>query len=314
MSSWRTLIVSICTVLCLSGCDRGSDAIYGYSEGRFRLMSMEVAGRLAQVSVQDGQSVKQGTVLATLDASVVAAELDQARARMAAAQARLADAQAGGRTQEINAAQDRLARAQASARNAQQSYDRIKPLFDKGVVAKSRLDSVEAAMRETKASVAEAAQQFELASLPARTDEIAARAADFAAAKAAVRAHERRLAQMSLAAPTDGLIERVLRDEGEPAGPSAPVIRFLPDGERKAILFVTEEKRPSIPLGRLLTIECDGCATTFKAKVDRLSSEAEFTSPMIFSDVQRSRLTYRLEARFLGAAPPSGMPIWVVIE
>lgn len=311
-------VLNLASILILAvltaSCGNEDEPLYGYSEGRFRLLSMPVSGQLQDVTVRDGDIIEAGTVLAALDTSVVAAELEEAKARAASASSRLSDARAGGRAQEINAAEDRLARAKASARNAQQSHDRAKALFNTGIAPKSRLDAAEAALRETQASAAEAAQQLAITALPARRDQIEALEAEVQAAQAALDAQTRRLAQMELKAPTKGLIERVLRDVGEPAGPSAPVIRFLPEGERKAILFVSGPKRPSLSIGQRLNIECDGCETSYSAKIDRLSSEAEFTSPMIFSDVARDRLTYRLEAGFLGDAPPSGTPIWARVH
>lgn len=294
----------------MTSCGADEQTLYGYSEGRFRLLTMPMTGQLQDVAVRDGESIEAGSLLAVLDTSVATAELKQAKARASSAVARLADARAGGRKEEVKAAEDRLARAKAAAHNAKQSYDRAKTLFNNGIAPKSRLDAAEAALRETQASAAEAAQQRALAALPARSDEIKALEAEVEAAQAALDAQTRRLEQMHLIAPTNGMVERVLRDVGEPAGPNAPVIRFLPDGERKAVLFVSATQRASLSLGQSLLIQCDGCETSYSARVDRLSSEAEFTSPMIFSDTARERLTYRLEAAFTSGAPPSGTPIW----
>lgn len=309
--TFQKVLTGMALLVLLVSCDAPDDRLFGYSEGRYALLSMEHAGRLEKVVVRDGERVTEGQLLARLGTSVVQAEIAHALAKAAAALARLNDAQTGGRDQEVSAAQDRLARAKAAATNARQTYDRVKPLFDKGVVAKSRLDAAAASMQEAAASAAEAAQQLELVSLPARSDQIAALYAEYDAAKAAVSVQERRLEQMMLRAPSNGLIERVLRDAGEPAGPNAPVIRFLADGEQKAIIFVSQAKRSSISLGQEITIGCDGCDSFLRARIDRLSSEAEFTSPMIFSDQERARLTYRMEAQFLGKAPASGTPIWV---
>ncbi|MGD1956588.1 MAG: hypothetical protein ACFBZ9_15400, partial [Sphingomonadales bacterium] len=65
--------------------------------------------------------------------------------------------------------------------------------------------------------------------------------------------------------------------------------------------------------GKQVTVECDGCAAATIATVDRVSGEAEFTSPMIFSDKERARLVYRVEAQFHDAAPPIGTPVWANI-
>lgn len=297
-------------LLCLIACESQPDALHGYAEGRFRLLTTQDSGQIAQILSKDGMRVAAGTPIATLDTAVQEAEVEHAAARLAAAQSQLADSARGGRTQLVEAAQQRLASAQAAAISAQQDYDRIKPLFDRGVVAKSRLDSTLSRLREAKASVAERTEEVTLARLPQREDRIKALEADVAAARAALDSQRQRLKRMQLTAPSDGVIDRVLRRAGEVAGPGAPIIRFLPDDGRMAVLFVPEPKRTAITVGQQLSIECDGCETKLAAQVDVLASDAEFTSPMIFSDQERARLVYRLEARFLADPPPVGTPVW----
>ncbi|MEM7568446.1 MAG: HlyD family efflux transporter periplasmic adaptor subunit [Pseudomonadota bacterium] len=308
------VFLTFCFLATLPSCGEEEARLHGYAEGRFRLLTTQDSGQIASLAVAEGTRVKAGEPIAQLDTAVQQAQVARAQARLNAALSQLTDSMRGGRAQQIEAAQQRLTSAKAAATSAQQDYDRIKPLFDRGVVAKSRLDSALSRLREAKASVAERSEEVTLATLPEREDRIKALKADVAAAEASLLAEEQMLARMQLSAPESGVIERVLRRPGEVAGPGAPIVRFLPDGGRHAILFVPGPKRTAISVGEQLDIECDGCETTLKARIDVMASDAEFTSPMIFSDVERSRLVYRLEAEFLGAPPPVGTPVWTVLK
>ncbi|MEO0412559.1 MAG: HlyD family efflux transporter periplasmic adaptor subunit [Pseudomonadota bacterium] len=309
----RSVIFTVATLLLISGCGNEPEALHGYAEGRFRLLTTQDSGQIAAVFASDGMRVSAGAPIAALDTAVQEADVEHAAARLAAAQSQLADSARGGRAQLVEAAQQRLTSARAAATSARQDYDRIKPLFDRGVVAKSRLDSALSRLREAQASVAERTEEVTLARLPQREDRIKALEADVNAARAALDGQRGRLSRMQLTAPSDGIIERVLRRPGEVAGPGAPIVRFLPDDGRMAILFVPEAKRTDVTVGQQLTIDCDGCETGLKARVDVLASDAEFTSPMIFSDRERARLVYRLEAQFLSGPPPVGTPVWAAL-
>ncbi|MEM1019411.1 MAG: HlyD family efflux transporter periplasmic adaptor subunit [Pseudomonadota bacterium] len=297
----------------LLGCDDEAYRIYGYAEGRFSLLSTPMSGQIGALHVTDGSAVTAGQPIAALDRTVQDAAVARAKARLVSATASLADAKRGGRAQEIEAAQQRLERAQATAKRAKQDYDRVKPLFTRGVVAKSRLDDALSVLQEAEASVAERIEELSLAQLPAREDRLDALKAEVTAAQATLTAENRLLAQMLLVAPSDGTIERVLRRPGEVAGPGAPIVRFLPADKRIAVLFVAQPQRHHVSVGKQVTVECDGCAAATIATVDRVSGEAEFTSPMIFSDKERARLVYRVEAQFHDAAPPIGTPVWANI-
>jgi len=300
----------LCLVLAVAACDEpDKDVIYGYAEGRFRLLAPDSEGRIVEVMVEQGDTIAAGAVIAQLDTSIEEAELDRAKAEVAAAESRLLDALAGGREPEIRAAQQVLAQAEAAAREAHAELDRVQPLFETGDVPRSRLDSAEADVRAADARVAELRERLTVVELPARENVVAALKHDVEAAKAAESAAEDALAKRTVIAPEAGLIERLLREAGETAGPSAPIVRYLPDGAMMAIGFIPEDQLGSFAPGDRLAVSCDSCPQDLTAVVTSISEQAAFTSPTIFSDKERARLVFRLEARFEGEAPPSGTPL-----
>lgn len=293
-----------------AGCEEpDEDLFYGYAEGRFRMLAPESEGRIAALMVEEGQDVAAGAVIARLDDSIERAQLAEAEARAKAAEARLKDASLGGREPEIRAARDLLSQAEAAAQEAADELGRVRPLFDRGVVARARLDAAQAASRTADARVSELRERLTLVELPARENVLRALEADGAAAEAAVSAAREALAKRTMSAPSPGRIERLLREPGESAGPAAPIVRYLPADALMAIGFIPEPQLGGFALGDRLAVSCDGCAENLTAVVTSISQEAAFTAPTIFSDRERARLVFRMEARFTGAAPPSGTPL-----
>lgn len=76
-------------------------------------LAPRLAGQLASINVQVGQSVKPGDVLATLDQGTLPAQLQQAQAGLASAQARLQLMLDGPRAADVAAAEAALAAAEA---------------------------------------------------------------------------------------------------------------------------------------------------------------------------------------------------------
>jgi len=79
------------------------------------------AGTVQSVYVQVGQAVGAGTPLATLDSTLLSAQLLQAQATLASADAKLAQDRAGPTGSSLTSAQNSVASAQVSVNNAQTS-------------------------------------------------------------------------------------------------------------------------------------------------------------------------------------------------
>lgn len=64
----------------------------------------------------------------------------------------------------------------------------------------------------------------------------------------------------------------------------------------KARFFVPEAMLPKIKLGQKIKLSCDGCQQDLFATVSFISDHVEFTPPVIFSEQNRERLVFMVEA------------------
>jgi HlyD family secretion protein len=53
----------------------------------------------------------------------------------------------------------------------------------------------------------------------------------------------------------------------------------------------------SLAAGQAVLIGCDGCGAPIPARIDFIATQAEYTPPVIYSNAQRARLVFLVEAR-----------------
>jgi len=88
-------------------------------------LAFEVPGRVAEVSVEMGDMVEAGDVLARLESEQLALQVHQAQAALASAEARLAQLRAGARPEEVAAAEANLCAVQAQVSAAAANRDQL---------------------------------------------------------------------------------------------------------------------------------------------------------------------------------------------
>ena len=114
----------------------------GYMEADLVLVGSEQGGRIAELSVEEGNSVKPGDPIFVLESSEQEASVAAARSRVQEAEARLADVKAEiQRPDEIKVLEAALNEAQAMLQVASNNLERAQSLYDKGWTTKAQLAS-----------------------------------------------------------------------------------------------------------------------------------------------------------------------------
>ena len=105
-----------------------------------------------------------------------------------------------------------------------------------------------------------------------------------------------KLDDRSLAAPAAGYVQQTYFLPGEFIQAGMPVVSILPPGKIKFRFFINEPDRARIKVGEQVLIGCDSCDEPIKAHVTYISSNAEYTPPVIFSLEERAKLVFLAEA------------------
>ncbi|CAB3793234.1 HlyD family secretion protein [Pararobbsia alpina] len=296
--SLQTFVCLLFAAAVLEGCSPRENNVYqGYVEGEFVYLGSSQSGKLTQLWVARGQTVKASAPVFTLESVDEAAALLQAQQQLAAMRAQLADIQTGKRAPEVNVNKAQLAQAVANARKASLQLARDEAQFRVGGIAKAQLDDSRSTADATAAQVRELSNQVEVARLPGRSQQISAQSAQVDSARAAVEQAQWKLDQKRVSAPAEGLVYDTLYRVGEWVQAGSPVVQMLPPPNVKVRFFVPETVVGGLAPGRALTIYCDGCATDVSAKITYVSSSVEYTPPVIYSNENRAKLVFMIEAR-----------------
>jgi HlyD family secretion protein len=181
----------------------------------------KVMGRVAWIGVEKGDTVQQGQVLVRLEDNDFRAQSNQARANLAAAQARLDQLRSGSRPQEKLKDRAGVLQAEATLRNAEADYDRSEKLYRAGVTSKAELDRA-LAQRDTARALVEAARQSSsMTDVGPRPEEIRAADAQVGQMKAALDYAETQLAATEIKAPVSGTVLQRIVERGEMVSPSS---------------------------------------------------------------------------------------------
>lgn len=285
-----------------SACAAPGPLAVGYVEGEFvRLAPIEVA-QVRQLSIVRGDRVEAGVEVARLERADAEIAVAQAEAALAQSQAQLANLKFGKRPEEIAVLEATLRSAQAQAQEARRVQNRTQDLTARGTATQAQLDEATTQVEVADAAVNQAEANLNVGKLPARDEEIKAAEKQVAQAQATLDQARWMLSQRTLVAPAAGRIDDIIRNPGDIAGPSAPVISMLPDGAVKLSVYVPEPVFASLKVGGLLDVACDGCPGGMRAKISYISPDPEFTPPVIYSLENRQKLVYRVEARPEGEA------------
>src|SRR5215467_6417423 len=146
----------------------------------------KVMGRVAWIGVEKGDRVQEGQVLVRLEDTEFRAQVNQAQANLAAAQARLDRLKTGSRPEEKLKDKAAVLQAEANLKNAEAEYQRTESLYRSGVSSKSDLDRALAA-RDTAAALVDAARQSStMTDIGPRKEDISAGEAEVRQMKAAL--------------------------------------------------------------------------------------------------------------------------------
>ena len=310
---WRHMLMALVTTLVLVSCDRPiPNLLQGYVEGEYLYLSSPLSGRLVKLAVQRGSTVQEGDLLFELEGTVTRAVLEEARQRLLQARANLSDSRKGRRPTELAAIRAQLKQAREAWQLAAKELARQESLHASGAIALDAVDRARSTQEQGGQRVAQLEAEVGTAELGQRGDQIAAVEAEVLAREAAVAKAEWEMSQTVQKAPQSGMVHDTLYREGEWIVAGRPVVAVLPPDGVKVRVFVPEPRLGRLHVGDVLRVRVDGVAGALAGRVRFISTQAEFTPPVIYSRENRSKLVYLVELQFdptVAAGLHPGQPV-----
>ena len=204
-------------------------------------LSPKVSGYLEKISVQIGDSVKQGQVIAQIDRAEFLQKVKEIEAKLAQAKAAADEIEAGTRSEDIRQAEESVKQAKSRYDNAKAQRERMEALYSRQIISKKDFDNA-----DTECAVCEAqlsANQEKLKQLKegARQEVREGSRAKVKEMEAILAQEQIRLQNTQIIAPFAGEIVRRNVDSGALVSPSTPVVTLIHLETLKAVANVLEK-------------------------------------------------------------------------
>ena len=255
------------------------EMITGEADANEYRVSNMVPGHVDRLYVGEGDMVRAGDTLAHISSRQVDAKMIQAKAARNAASAQSRKAKAGAREQQVQMAYQVWQKAQAAEAVYKKSYDRIKGLYDKGVVSAQQFDEVDAKYKAAQADCSAAEQQYLMAKEGAQSEDIDAAAALVNRAGGAVAEVQSYLDDSYLIAPCDGEVVEMYVKLGDLVGTGAPVVSILDMSDNWFNFSVREDMLGDIRNGKDVEVRVPALGeNTYKCTIRKVSAMASYAT------------------------------------
>jgi multidrug efflux pump subunit AcrA (membrane-fusion protein) len=203
----------------------------------------KVQGWVEKINVREGDRVKVGQVLATLDSREAEATVAQSKASLEAATARLKQVKAT--SEEI--IQSQMQQAKANLDLAEEDLKRSRELSQKDFISRQQMDEA-----RTKHSVAKANYDLALNNVRQKTweNDIALAEAQVQQAKATLDLNRAQLANLIILAPMNGKITKRYVDPGIMVKDTTPILAMMDLDEVKMMVNVIEKEFVRLQKGK----------------------------------------------------------------
>lgn len=279
----------------------------GFVSGNGRIEATEInvsaklGGRVEEILVREGEFVTAGTPLVRMQATVLKAQRDEARAmqQQAITSVQTAKAQVAMRESELAAARANIVQAESNLDAAMRRLARSETLSKEGAASLQDLDDDRARVQTARAVVAAMQAQAVAAQSAieaARTQVIGAESS-VAASEATVARIDVDIADSTLASPRAGRVQYLIAQPGEVVSAGAPILNLVDVSDVYITFFLPETVAGRVALGSDVRVILDAAPEfVFPAQVSFVADTAQFTPKTVETATERQKLMFRVRA------------------
>ena len=263
--------------------------------------------------VKQGSQVTKGTVLVKLDDTLQAAQVNKAAAQVAQAEAHLEKLRSGAREEEVAAAVAKVAGAKASLVESEANYKRAIELRKSKTISEADRDQKLALRDANLAGLQSAREELRILTNGTRIEDLREAEALLDATVATLASEKKKLADLTVVATRDGILDNLPWNLGERVTAGSPLAIVLAGKAPFARIYVPEPYRVRVKVGDELVVRVDGLEKTITGRLRWIATEPAFTPYYALNQEERARLMYLAEVQLPDSEAylPNGVPAQV---
>ena len=254
-------------------------------------LKSQVSGEIIELSVDVGDAIAQGQILAQLDGDLQTTNLNQAQAELLARRAQTAQAEVS-----ISDAQAEVVQAQSTLDQARIDADRLRRLANQGAISQQEAEAAELAAANAVQGVLSAQAQVE-----AQRQAIAASASQIGAQQAVLAQSQKQLSYADLRSPLTGVVLSKQAELGDFVESGATVLELGDLSSLEVTVQVSELDIGKLRVGQSARAQLDAFPGegSILGQVEKISPVADATSRLIPVQVTIPNLSGRIGSGLL---------------
>ena len=242
-------------------------------------LSSKITGRVKEIKIQKGDTVKKGDILVILDTPDIEAKSAQADAAIELAQSKELEVYNGTRSEQKTMALNILNKAKADLVLAEKTYNRVKNLNTEGVVSNQKADEAFAMYQNAKQDVLVAQNNYNMLVNGSRYEDKLMASANVKKAKSTKNEVQSYLNENIIKSPIDGQVTELSVEEGELVGAGYTIITIVDLNDNWVVFNLREDMLPKIKMGTEFFVKVPAIGKTpIKVKVDYISAMGNFAT------------------------------------
>jgi HlyD family secretion protein len=268
----------------------------GNIEAHESLVSFKVTGRIIDLPVDEGMTIKAGNLLARLDSDDYRQQVAEDESLIRVRDRQLALGLAGSRTQDIEAAKLAVLDAQADLEQKKKDFARYQALYEKDEIPGQTRDLAATNVTRAQATYDRAQQIYNELVEGTRKEELAVEHSNVHQADENLRMSRIRLAYTVLRAPFTGVVLVRQAELGEVVSPGTPIVTIGDLDHLWVRVYVPETDLGKVHWGQAVDVRTDTYPDKiYHGRVSFVASEAEFTPKSVQTEKERVTLVYRVK-------------------
>lgn len=264
----------------------------------------EAGGKILAVSVNEGDTLAEGSVIAEIDGEMQRLQVEQQEESLKAKQAKLKELIAGARKEELVQARIRVENAAVDVAYWEDQTKRLKRLYNDHNIPESKYLEALHKYNLATGKLQEARAGLTLLEKGPREETIEAMEAEIAAAEKAIAQGKLSLEKHKVAAPVEGRLTLLTIQKGDMVSFGQRIGKITQSRPLHFRIYLPGTYLHRVSPGQRITAYPYGQETLrFAAVVDTIASEAEFTPKNTETPEAKEDRVFKVT---LEMAPPTG--------
>ncbi len=282
MKKYALIIIGIILMTCLTVVVVNKNhqlIIQGEVDTKSVDLSSKITGRVKTINVKEGDTVKAGQVLITLDTPDIEAKKVQANAALELAESKRLEVLNGARNEQKAMALNALHKAQSDLELAQKTYNRLHNLNKEGVISNQKADEAYTQFNNAKQAVLIAQNNYQMLENGSRYEDKLIASAGVKQAQGSNIEVQSYLDENKIISPISGQVSEISVEEGELVGTGYTIITVVDTDDNWVVFNLREDLLPKFKMGTVFdaTVPALG-KKPIKVKVNFISAMGNFAT------------------------------------